>query len=136
MSKDGEVLGHILGTIHMNDEKVTKLDKKVMDIFDNSVGYSIEALPSSHLWNPYPHCQCLKMYIVPPNDPITGLDNDRDRDYYNCETDNFKKPECWVCRWDNSNPLLSSCIQLSSLFVLRLIKFGYFVLLYCHVVVQ
>ena len=53
VSKDGEVLGHILGTIHMNDEKVTKLDKKVMDIFDNSVGYSIEAFPSSHLWNPY-----------------------------------------------------------------------------------
>ena len=53
VSKDGEVLGHILGTIHMNDEKVTKLNKKVMDIFDNSVGYSIEAFPSSHLWNPY-----------------------------------------------------------------------------------
>ena len=53
VSKDGEVLGHILGTIHMNDEKVTKIDKKVMDIFDNSVGYSIEAFPSSHLWNPY-----------------------------------------------------------------------------------
>ena len=53
VSKDGEVLGHIYGTIHMNDEKVTKLDKKVMDIFDNSVGYSIEAFPSSHLWNPY-----------------------------------------------------------------------------------
>ena len=28
-------------------------DKKIMDIFDNSVGYSIEAFPSSHLWNPY-----------------------------------------------------------------------------------
>ena len=37
----------------MNDEKVTKLDKKIMDIFDNSVGYPIEAFPSSHLWNPY-----------------------------------------------------------------------------------
>jgi len=53
VSKNGEVLGHIYGTIHMNDEKVTKLDKKVMDIFDKSVGYSIEAFPSSHLWNPY-----------------------------------------------------------------------------------
>ena len=53
VSKDGEVLGHIYGTIHMNDEKITKLDKKVMGIFDNSVGYSIEAFPSSHLWNPY-----------------------------------------------------------------------------------
>ena len=53
VSKDGEVLGHIYGTIHMNDEKITKLDKTVMDIFDNSVGYSIEAFPSSHLWNPY-----------------------------------------------------------------------------------
>lgn len=53
VSKDGEVLGHIYGTIHMNDEKITKLDKIVMDIFDNSVGYSIEAFPSSHLWNPY-----------------------------------------------------------------------------------
>ena len=53
VSKDGVVLGHIYGTIHMNDEKVTRLDKKVMDIFDNSFGYSIEAFPSSHLWNPY-----------------------------------------------------------------------------------
>jgi len=53
VSKNGEVLGHIYGTIHMNDEKVTRINKKVMDIFDNSVGYSIEAFPSSHLWNPY-----------------------------------------------------------------------------------
>ena len=53
VSKDGEVLGHIYGTIHMNDEKVTRIDKSVMNIFDNSVGYSIEAFPSSHLWNPY-----------------------------------------------------------------------------------
>jgi len=53
VSKNGEVLGHIYGTIHMNDEKVTRLNKKVIDIFDNSFGYSIEAFPSSHLWNPY-----------------------------------------------------------------------------------
>tara|TARA_B110000014_G_C20064592_1_gene554725 strand:- start:122 stop:1111 length:990 start_codon:yes stop_codon:yes gene_type:complete len=53
VSKDGVVLGHIYGTIHMNDEKVTRLNKKVMDVFDNSFGYSIEAFPSSHLWNPY-----------------------------------------------------------------------------------
>ena len=53
VSKDGEVLGHIYGTIHMNNEKVTRINKKVMDIFNNSVGYSIEAFPSSHLWNPY-----------------------------------------------------------------------------------
>ena len=44
VSKDGEILGHIYGTIHMNDEKVTKLDKKVMDIFDNSVGYSLSLI--------------------------------------------------------------------------------------------
>ena len=44
VSKDGEVLGHIYGTIHMNDEKVTRINKEVMDIFDNSVGYSIEGL--------------------------------------------------------------------------------------------
>ncbi len=37
VSKDGEVLGHIYGTIHMNDEKVTRIDKSVMNIFDNSV---------------------------------------------------------------------------------------------------
>ena len=53
VSKDGVVLGHIYETIHMNDEKVTRVSKKVMDIFDNSYGYSIEAFPSSHLWNPY-----------------------------------------------------------------------------------
>ncbi|MBH32730.1 MAG: hypothetical protein CMD90_03660 [Gammaproteobacteria bacterium] len=53
ISKDGEMLGHIYGTIHMNDERVTRVPKKVMDIFYKSKGYSIEAFPSSHLWNPY-----------------------------------------------------------------------------------
>tara|TARA_B100000035_G_scaffold87813_1_gene73806 strand:+ start:320 stop:1270 length:951 start_codon:yes stop_codon:yes gene_type:complete len=64
VSKDGEVLGHIYGTIHMNDEKVTKLDKTVMDIFDNSVGYSIEAFPSSHLWNPYHGFENIKQKMM------------------------------------------------------------------------
>lgn len=64
VSKDGEVLGHIYGTIHMNDEKVTKLNKTVMDIFDNSVGYSIEAFPSSHLWNPYHGFENIKQKMM------------------------------------------------------------------------
>ena len=64
VSKDGEVLGHIYGTIHMNDEKITKLDKTVMDIFDNSVGYSIEAFPSSHLWNPYHGFENIKQKMM------------------------------------------------------------------------
>ena len=31
ISKDGEMLGHIYGTIHMNDERVTRVPKKVME---------------------------------------------------------------------------------------------------------
>ena len=64
VSKDGEVLGHIYGTIHMNDEKVTRINKEVMEIFDNSVGYSIEAFPSSHLWNPYHGFENIKQRMM------------------------------------------------------------------------
>ncbi len=53
VSKDGQIVGHIYGTLHTNDEKITRVNKKVMEIFNNSVGYSIEAFPSSHLWSPY-----------------------------------------------------------------------------------
>jgi len=73
VSKDGEVLGHIYGTIHMNDEKVTRLDKKVMDIFHNSVGYSIEAFPSSHLWNPYHGFENIKKRMMFENKTLADV---------------------------------------------------------------
>ena len=53
VSKDGRVAGHILGTIHSNDERVTRIPEPVMEVFTKSSGYAIEAFPGSELWNPY-----------------------------------------------------------------------------------
>lgn len=53
VSKDGKVVGHILGTIHSNDERVTRIPESVMQVFTESKGYAIEAFPGSNLWNPY-----------------------------------------------------------------------------------
>jgi len=53
VSKEGETVGHILGTVHSNDERVTRLSPEVMDIFNRSEGYAIEAIPSTKFWNPY-----------------------------------------------------------------------------------
>ena len=52
VEKDGEVVGHIYGTIHVNEERVTRISKKVMDIFNNSKGFSIEAVSYTHLTLP------------------------------------------------------------------------------------
>lgn len=53
ISKDGEVVGHIFGTIHSNDERITRIPDKVMEVFAEARGYAIEAFPGSDLWNPY-----------------------------------------------------------------------------------
>lgn len=53
VSKDGEVVGHIFGTIHSNDERITRIPDKVMEVFAEARGYAIEAFPGSDLWNPY-----------------------------------------------------------------------------------
>ena len=53
VSKNGQEVGHILGTLHSNDERVTRIPESVMEIFTKSRGYAIEAFPGSELWNPY-----------------------------------------------------------------------------------
>ncbi len=53
VSRDGQVVGHILGTIHSNDERVTRTPESVMRAFTQSSGYAIEAFPGSEMWNPY-----------------------------------------------------------------------------------
>lgn len=58
--KDGQVVGHILGTIHSNDERVTRIPETVMQIFSQSTGYAIEAFPGSELWNPYHGLQSIR----------------------------------------------------------------------------
>ena len=57
-------VGHVFGTIHINDERVTRIPKVVSDIFNESKGYAIEAFPSSHLWNPYHGWQDIKKRMM------------------------------------------------------------------------
>ena len=66
VSKDGVVVGHILGTIHSNDERVTRIPKRVMDVFTKSTGYAIEAFPGSELWNPYHGLQNIRGRMMLP----------------------------------------------------------------------
>ena len=68
VSKDGRVVGHILGTIHSNDERVTRIPKPVMEIFTKSSGYAIEAFPGSELWNPYHGLQNIRGRMMLPGD--------------------------------------------------------------------
>lgn len=66
VSKDGEVVGHILGTLHSNDERVTRIPKRVMDVFTRSSAYAIEAFPGSELWNPYHGLQNIRGRMMLP----------------------------------------------------------------------
>ena len=66
VSKDGEVVGHILGTLHSNDERVTRIPKRVMDVFTQSSAYAIEAFPGSELWNPYHGLQNIRGRMMLP----------------------------------------------------------------------
>ena len=66
VSKDGEVVGHILGTIHSNDERVTRIPEQVMDVFTQSAAYAIEAFPGSELWNPYHGLQNIRGRMMLP----------------------------------------------------------------------
>ncbi len=68
VSKDGRVAGHILGTIHSNDERVTRVPKRVMDVFAKSSGYAIEAFPGSELWNPYHGLQNIRGRMMLPDE--------------------------------------------------------------------
>ena len=66
VTKDGEVVGHILGTIHSNDERVTRIADTVLQTFDDSNGYAIEAFPGSDLWNPYHGFQSIRGRMMLP----------------------------------------------------------------------
>ena len=66
VSKDGKVVGHIFGTIHSNDERVTRIPQQVMEVFTKSSGYAIEAFPGSELWNPYHGLQNIRGRMMLP----------------------------------------------------------------------
>ncbi len=60
VSKNGQIVGHVLGTVHSNDERVTRIPETVMQVFSQSAGYAIEAFPGSELWNPYHGYQSIR----------------------------------------------------------------------------
>ena len=67
VSKEGKVVGHILGTLHSNDERVTRIPDKVLKVFKQSRGYAIEAFPGSELWNPYHGFQSIRGRMMLPD---------------------------------------------------------------------
>ena len=68
VSKNGKVVGHIFGTIHSNDERVTRIPQPVMDVFTKASGYAIEAFPGSELWNPYHGLQNIRGRMMLPGE--------------------------------------------------------------------
>lgn len=66
IEKDGEYVGHIFGTLHMNDARIAKLHNKVNQVLDDSKSFAMEAFPSDHYWNPYQGGQLIKHDMVLP----------------------------------------------------------------------
>ena len=66
IEKDGDYVGHIFGTLHMNDERIGELHEKVSKVLDDSNSFAMEAFPSDHYWNPYQGGQLIKHDMVLP----------------------------------------------------------------------
>lgn len=66
IEKDGEYVGHIFGTLHMNDERIGELHDKVTKTLDESKSFAMEAFPSDHYWNPYQGGQLIKHDMILP----------------------------------------------------------------------
>ncbi len=66
IEKDGEYVGHIFGTLHMNDERIISLHEKVSKVLDDSKSFAMESFPSDHYWNPYQGGQFIKHDMVLP----------------------------------------------------------------------
>lgn len=66
IEKDGEYVGHIFGTLHMNDERIAVLNKHVGKVLDDSDSFAMEAFPSDHYWNPYSGGRMIKHDMTLP----------------------------------------------------------------------
>ena len=66
IEKNGEYVGHIFGTLHMNDERIGNLHDKVSKVLDDSKSFAMESFPSDHYWNPYQGGQLIKHDMVLP----------------------------------------------------------------------
>lgn len=66
IEKNGEYVGHIFGTLHMNDERIGTLHEKVSKVLDDSKSFAMESFPSDHYWNPYQGGQLIKHDMVLP----------------------------------------------------------------------
>lgn len=53
ISKDGEVVGHIYGTFHSNDERILAVSPKVKQALSSAKSFSIENFPGSRYFNPH-----------------------------------------------------------------------------------
>lgn len=78
IEKNGEYIGHIFGTLHMNDERIGNLHDKVSKVLDESKSFAMESFPSDHYWNPYQGGQLIKHDMVLPRgetlDQLVGED--------------------------------------------------------------
>lgn len=66
IEKDGEFVGHVFGTLHMNDARIKDIYERISVVLDDSQSFAMEAFPSDHYWNPYQGGQLIKHEMVLP----------------------------------------------------------------------
>jgi uncharacterized protein YbaP (TraB family) len=66
IEKDGEFVGHVFGTLHMNDARIKDIYERISLVLDDSQSFAMEAFPSDHYWNPYQGGQLIKHEMVLP----------------------------------------------------------------------
>ena len=66
IEKDGEFVGHVFGTLHMNDVRIKNIYDRISVVLDDSQSFAMEAFPSDHYWNPYQGGQLIKHEMVLP----------------------------------------------------------------------
>jgi uncharacterized protein YbaP (TraB family) len=66
IEKEGEFVGHVFGTLHMNDARIKDIYDRISLVPDDSQSFAMEAFPSDHYWNPYQGGQLIKHEMVLP----------------------------------------------------------------------
>ena len=66
IEKEGEFVGHVFGTLHMNDARIKDIYDRISLVLDDSQSFAMEAFPSDHYWNPYQGGQLIKHEMVLP----------------------------------------------------------------------
>lgn len=76
VAKDGEVVGHVFGTFHSNDQRVIRLAEspKVSQLLQQSENFAMEAFPRTRYFNPHwGYRSILSDMMLPDNQKLVDI---------------------------------------------------------------